>query len=271
MTGVEASHQGAEADGVSDAGACDGRGEHADDGEATSPGFKEGEGTGEGALLKPTKGHGRRASQHRTPRPARTKAAPGKRTDPRSLWWTGICLADPDRATDPLPVLEVRDDLGLGVGVRYLNEGEATLTAGVAVKGQTALAHRAVLGKQALKVLHYGVAREVADEKGDQLNQTDGSDSLKDLKKVAARSEISRGPKPIELSAWGRKPQKSGRRNDFCQHHGCGRLQNRLLAGVLPSARAHASKSAAGATLGTPCAARQELRAVDSIVQTLGM
>jgi len=89
---------------------------------------------------------------------------------------TGFCLVDPDRAT------------------------------GVAVKGQSALAHRAAIGKQALKVLHYGVTREVADEKGHQLNRTDGSGSLKDLKKVAARLEINRGPKPMELAAWGRKP-----------------------------------------------------------------
>jgi hypothetical protein len=43
------------------------------------------------------------------------------------------------------------------------------------------------------------------------MNQTYEHDSLKALNKVAGREENSRGLKPVELTAWKRNPQKSGR------------------------------------------------------------
>ena len=56
--------------------------------------------------------------------------------------------------------------LGLVVGVRQLNEKEAPFAAGVAVERQAALAHRAVIGKQVLKVLSCRNEGEVAPGKG---------------------------------------------------------------------------------------------------------
>ena len=82
----------------------------------------------------------------------------------------GFSHVDPDHSAHPLHVLEIVDGLLLVSSVSHLNESEPTLTAGIAIERQAALANRAVLGEQALKVLHFGIEGEVAHVNGHEMN-----------------------------------------------------------------------------------------------------
>jgi hypothetical protein len=85
-------------------------------------------------------------------------------------------LVDADHAAHPLHILEVIDGPCLGSVISQFNKGKAALPACVAVEGEAALAHFAVLAEEIKQILAFCLEREVADVDGHSIKKP-GTDS----------------------------------------------------------------------------------------------
>jgi hypothetical protein len=83
---------------------------------------------------------------------------------------TGFGFVDADAAAHPLDVLQIINGFGFVGGVGQINEGETALATGFTVERQGAFAHLSILLEEGLKVLHFGIEGEVANENGHEMN-----------------------------------------------------------------------------------------------------
>jgi hypothetical protein len=81
----------------------------------------------------------------------------------------GFGFINADGATHPLHVLEIFDGFGFLSGIGHLNKSETALAAGVAVEGEAALAHLAVLTEQVLDIFRFCIEGKIADVNGHEL------------------------------------------------------------------------------------------------------
>jgi hypothetical protein len=91
--------------------------------------------------------------------------------------------------------LEVIDGPFLGIIISQFNKGKAALPACVAVEGQAALAHFAVLAEEIKQILAFCLEREVADVDGHSIKKP-GTDST-DVRVLVGRPVTAMtGPSP---------------------------------------------------------------------------
>jgi hypothetical protein len=81
----------------------------------------------------------------------------------------GFGFVNADGPTHPLHVLEIFDGFGFLSGIGHLNKSETALAAGVAVEGEAALAHLAVLTEQVLDIFRFCIEGKIADVNGHEL------------------------------------------------------------------------------------------------------